>query len=735
MFFLFKKILSRLLVLLLLSSSVNTLYAQKAENMVLNGDLENLSDTIFYYDSNSGTYKHFQSYLLGIKLNTSIINDSLNHSRFGLYLISKDERLYSLGLGKIPEINSQSSIWDTLLNDFPTKRVETKAIKIFTGRFAYSTFIGQPPNTYSSWGSAMLSFPIKENIVINDKLYVEWMDLRFKIFNKSKYGSYGSSGFFCDSIPDSIQIGLSIRKDSVASIIYTNLASMFRWGKHGFIFNSPINARYISIGNKGDINSVTGFIPCPSCSAAPWTVGNILTSANYIDNLRLFRVSGTSSRDTVMCGPGSFVLPGAVGKEWEWNDSITTQNITLNLGDSGWYVCKTFTDGFVRFDSIYVRFDEALSTQPAVDTVGCTGQVLVLPSPRVGGYSYVWSNNSTTQNIVTTAAGSFWVESKKGSCTVVDTFHVVFAPRPVVYLGADTAFCGSFVHLLQAGAGKKDYTWNTGDKSSTLLVNSAGQYSVTVSDSLNCPNADTIHLEQITLNDIQLTEDTLTCKYVTLTGTPLQNNVAYVWSNGATGISTQVIQTGTYTLTASHPFCSLSKSVQVTQLPIPPQVNLGSDTTLCGYGRVVLENKNAGLPNYVYQWSNGSSAPRITVHDSGLYYLLVYRNQCSGSDSVLVAPDCEGTFYIPSAFSPNGDNLNDVFGVTGSNIISVHLRIYNRWGEELYNRKGSAESVFWNGLYKNETCIAGEYIYTVTVEVLHFDKRLQHKSGALHLIR
>lgn len=684
--------------------------AQKPQNLVRNGDLELLPDSFYYISPVAEILPSAPYYTEGFYFDTTF-NYNFNKGNFLLRSINSPSYV-SVGS---PYCRSK-----IMLENINGNYVLVTA----TGRIRLgSPNLFPPPlyETYGNWLGAKVAFKLTDSVLQGEHIYVDWMD--FFADDHTKIGTCALR----DSLPDNVQVGLSVNNLSQGTVVHTGPAGYRKWQTKRLLLHAPHAFTYLTIGNEGAVNNLTSYMPEPKY--------HIISNRNFIDNLRLFRVSGTCSRDTVLCGPGSFVLPGAAGKEWEWNDSIPTQNITLNLGDSGWYVCKTFTDGFVRFDSIYVRFDEALSVQPAVDTVGCAGQVLVLPSPRVGGYSYVWSNNSTTQNIVTTAAGSFWVESKKGSCTVVDTFHVVFAPKPVVYLGADTAFCGSFVHLLQAGAGKKDYTWNTGDKSTTLLVNSAGQYSVTVRDSLNCPNADSIHLEQITLNDIQLTEDTLTCKYVTLTGGPLQNNVAYVWSNGAAGISTQVTQTGTYTLTASHPFCSLSKSVQVTQLPQPPQVNLGTDTTLCGYGRVVLENKNAGLPNYIYQWSNGSSAPRITVHDSGLYYLLVYRNQCTGSDSVLVAPDCEGTFYIPSAFSPNGDNLNDVFGVTGSNIISVDLRIYNRWGEELYNRKGSAESVFWNGLYKNETCIAGEYIYTVTVEVLHSDKRMQHKSGTVHLMR
>ncbi len=693
-------------------------FAQKAQSLVWNGDLEIPILKKCYWELGDTT-------CIDCSINGWCSVEGANLDTFFNYNFSKAPFwIRSIKQNSMVGIGVMSCAIDLKIDPRHGYRI----LSTMTGRIKKSNYTILPPpqyDTYGEWEGGKVVFKLTDTIHQGELIYIDWID-----FFVEKYKNSPCLNIY-DCFQDNIQLGLGLNNTTEGTIVHDEAAGKEHWQTHKILLHAPHQISHLSIGNRGDTSALTPF----EGNGWRYVSQSVISTRNYIDNLRLFRVLGSSKRDTVLCGPGPFTLPGKPGKEWEWNDSVTTQNIILNLGDSGWYVCKTFTDGFVRFDSIYVRFDEALSVQPAVDTVGCTGQVLVLPSPRVGGYTYVWSNSSTTQNIITTAAGSFWVASKKGSCTVVDTFHVVFAPKPVVYLGADTAFCGSFVHLLHAGAGKKDYTWNTGDKNSTLLVNSAGQYSVTVRDSLNCPNADTILLEQVVLNDIVITEDTLTCKYVTLTGGPLQNNVTYEWSNGAAGISTQVTQTGTYTLTASHPFCSLSKSVQVTQLPQPPQVNLGTDTTLCGYGRVVLENKNAGLPNYLYQWSNGSSAPRITVHDSGLYYLVVYRNQCSGSDSVLVAPDCEGTFYIPSAFSPNGDNLNDVFGVTGSNIISVHLRIYNRWGEELYNRKGSAESVFWNGLYKNENCIAGEYIYTVTVEVLHSDKRMQHRSGTVHLMR
>lgn len=533
-----------------------------------------------------------------------------------------------------------------------------------------------------------------------------------------------------DSLPDSVQVGLSLDKYHQGTVVYTGTAGYKKWTTHSLVLNSPVKSGHITLGNQGAVNALTPYMPLPGGPGTGWTQ---LSASNYFDNLRLFRVLGTSRRDTMLCGPGPFVLPGKAGKEWAWNDSLFTQNIPINLGDSGWYINKTFTDGYVRLDSLYVRFDKAYSPQPAQDTIGCTGQTVTLSSPRTIGFTYQWSDNSTSLGISINSAGTYWVQSKKGSCTLVDTFHVQFAPKPVVYIGADTAFCGSFVHLLNAGPNKKEYTWNTGAKTSTLSVNTPGQYSVAVKDSLNCPNADTIQLEQITLNPITITEDTFTCTYVILAGSPQQNKVSYSWSNGATGLTTQVTQTGTYTLTAQHPYCSLQQSVTVNSLPQPPPVNLGTDTTLCGYNSIILQNNTNNLPNYNYYWSTGERSEKILVSDSGQYILIIQRNQCTNSDTVAVAPNCEGTYYVPTAFSPNGDGLNETFSVAGTNIQHVSMRLYNRWGEEVFSAEG--KDVSWDGTFKQQPCAPEVYAYSIVVTAKNKQGLRHQLSGTVTLMR
>jgi len=68
-------------------------------------------------------------------------------------------------------------------------------------------------------------------------------------------------------------------------------------------------------------------------------------------------------------------------------------------------------------------------------------------------------------------------------------------------------------------------------------------------------------------------------------------------------------------------------------------------------------------------------------------------------------------YYIPSAFSPNGDGLNDTFGMVGSGILKYNLQVFNRWGEMLFESNNI--HVQWDGTYKNKKVPEGTYVYKI----------------------
>ncbi len=87
--------------------------------------------------------------------------------------------------------------------------------------------------------------------------------------------------------------------------------------------------------------------------------------------------------------------------------------------------------------------------------------------------------------------------------------------------------------------------------------------------------------------------------------------------------------------------------------------------------------------------------------------------------------------YIPNIFSPNGDGQNDVFRVRSENIETMHLTVYNRWGEKVFESQSQNDS--WDGNYKGKPCSPGVYVYHTTI--LFDDGTETSRKGNVTLVR
>jgi gliding motility-associated-like protein len=89
---------------------------------------------------------------------------------------------------------------------------------------------------------------------------------------------------------------------------------------------------------------------------------------------------------------------------------------------------------------------------------------------------------------------------------------------------------------------------------------------------------------------------------------------------------------------------------------------------------------------------------------------------CRASDSVRVLVYCDNSqIFIPNSFTPNGDGENDVFYPRGKGVKAINsFRIYNRWGQLVYDRNGMSlndPSMGWNGTYNGDKAHPDVYVY------------------------
>ncbi len=111
---------------------------------------------------------------------------------------------------------------------------------------------------------------------------------------------------------------------------------------------------------------------------------------------------------------------------------------------------------------------------------------------------------------------------------------------------------------------------------------------------------------------------------------------------------------------------------------------------------------------------------------------------CTSTDEITIVVEKDRPVYIPNSFSPNGDGINDYFTIFGGRSVQRinTLRIYNRWGAELFRKDGlvpNDELDGWNGEYKNKPMNTGVYIYYA--EIVFVDGKVEIYPGSITLLR
>ena len=145
----------------------------------------------------------------------------------------------------------------------------------------------------------------------------------------------------------------------------------------------------------------------------------------------------------------------------------------------------------------------------------------------------------------------------------------------------------------------------------------------------------------------------------------------------------------------------------------------GKDTLIVK-GESVLFNATGGTK---YTWTPSNNLNDTTISnplgfypDTGVfvYYLHVSSNfGCSGNDTMKVTVINQAEFFVPTAFSPNGDGMNDLFRPLAVGYRKLnYFRVFNRWGQQVYYSKSLEAG--WDGNYNNKQCDLGVYFWEVS---------------------
>ncbi len=306
--------------------------------------------------------------------------------------------------------------------------------------------------------------------------------------------------------------------------------------------------------------------------------------------------------------------------------------------------------------------------------------------------------------------------SSQGNCSSFDiqfSINKTNGLDSVLWNFGDGSFSSSFSPLHTYGSG------GTYVVSLQVFKNDCGALSEIILHSVNVALSD--------LNNF-LPADTGYCIVSNLNIASTITGSNYLWSTGAVTPQISVNSAGLYWLEVTNNGCTFRDSTVITQKPAAT-VNLGGDVLVC-LNKPVLINANATANTFL--WSTGSTSPSIEVNVPGNYWVKVTNAAgCVASDTLQTNwDDCES--FIPTAFSPNGDGLNETFGLTnGLNSTIYSFYIYNRYGQLIFTSKDSFEK--WDGRVRGKPAPAGAYVWMMTYK--NKAGFIQTDKGTVMLIR
>ncbi|QQS30856.1 MAG: S8 family serine peptidase [Sphingobacteriales bacterium] len=460
------------------------------------------------------------------------------------------------------------------------------------------------------------------------------------------------------------------------------------------------------------------------------------------------------SEDPTICGGDGAQLNviGGVSYVWAPSTGLSANNIANPVASpestTQYVVVATDASGCTAYGIITVNVNPDPDVDAGQGGVICPGESINLSAS--GGFAYSWSPpdglsvTNFSNPVATPAQTTTYTVTVTGNygCSATDNVTVIVAPPPFFPVNnIDTVACSTDVLELQLTdinfISNYNYEWspttglsNPNIPNPVATVTSDITYTITVTNPQGCQTVRTV---DIILNNadfsVNLGADTVLCNGGTLNLNAGAGFESYLWSNGSTTESITASESGVYSVTITNDIgCSATDEIDISIDSVQPEIT--GNLTITEEESTTLSTQQ-GFSQYL--WSNSAVTPSITVSDGGEYAVSVTNsNGCTGMDAVTVQVLNRNELLIPSAFSPNGDGMNDLFRVVNSNPVeSFNLIVYNRWGNQLYETDNILSG--WNGAFKNTDSELGVYVYFIEVTFVGDVTKTYH--GNVTLIR
>lgn len=516
---------------------------------------------------------------------------------------------------------------------------------------------------------------------------------------------------------------------------------------------------------------------CPGTYTATVTDLNGCTATASVTVSAPTAVTATVQTTPLSCysstdGTATATASGGVpGYNYTWsNGNVGPFQVGLPRGNVS--VTVTDANGCTATAFSFIGSPNPLFGNPSITDATCSdlsnGVIALNPFGGTAPYQYLWSNGNTTAVNVGLAAGTFFTVTltDANGCDTVLTALAVGEPLPLQAqaIQIDDALCagqasGTGTVNVFGGTAAFVYEWDNGETADTAVALLAGVHVVSVTDANGCSTTDTLLVEEptavvseyVVTDPVCFGEETGAIAIDTIFGGTgpyaLSLDGETYFPNIGAGYQFDGLPAGNYTLFVQDlNGCGDTTELSVLQ-PDEFIFTIGTDTTIqLGDSVVIAGFAQSNVDGIVWSWAppTGLSCtdcltPLAQPQSTTLYTLTwADSNGCTGLDEITITVIPERRVFIPNAFSPNDDGLNDafyVYGGTGVARIST-FAIYDRWGEQLFSASDilpNDPQTGWDGTFKGRKMMLGTYIYFT--EIVFVDGKTIAYKGDVLLIR
>ncbi|MEK7256673.1 MAG: gliding motility-associated C-terminal domain-containing protein, partial [Bacteroidota bacterium] len=478
------------------------------------------------------------------------------------------------------------------------------------------------------------------------------------------------------------------------------------------------------------------------------------TSADGCDSVVLTTVTWTPGDSvflvTTTCDPGAAGVFVQNLTAQNGCDSLVTTTVSL-LPGSETFLASTTCDP----NSAGV-FTQILTNQNGCDSI-ITETIILLASDTTFSFSSTCdpAQAGTSVAIFTNSAGCDSVVLEPVSLNLppalaLETFD--FNGFEISCSGAADGSIGASA----SGAAPFVFSWSNGSNQAELTGLPAGNYSLTVTDANGCTASANATLDEpqplqisFAINDLDCFEENAGAIFVEATGgaSPLRFSLDGV--NFQASNAFENLPAGAYQITALDANDCEAAEVILINAPVPVNVDLGEDRFIeLGEGATLQALVNVpfdSLASIIWTGLDSSECPTCLTQPvfplvtSSYSVSIIGENGCRDEDNLTVFVDRRKQLFVPNAFSPNGDGVNDVIYVFAKPGVVKNIRsflIFDRWGESVFkgeNLQPNDPAAGWDGKLRGQSLDPAVFAWWMEVEFV--DGEVELFEGDVTLVR